>query len=515
MIIDPFRVKKGLGEDCQILKFKKLCKPTPGKCHYSQALSAMKSSILGHFGFTEASLKESYQGSLFWFPLRQTPSYLSTKVFCQSDVTELINMFKKELPCLPLFLKNITDVSICDEEETRLFSVTCNVAKKLVKESFHRKLALCNGSSPDETMQALFSARLDVQDGGKVEPQNWVVCNYIKGKNVLSEELKQLTDDKELCYSPFVGLAVPVDHDASAERFQGQVFCFLPLPLTSENQTGLPLHVNGFFALSQDRHHVKWPTDDQIEREEKAQTWNRLLCEEVIVDAYTELIQFVKKVTMECKRVECDDNLVYQVMPTQKAVRPNWSSIVNPLYRQLEHMDIFFTLNDGGKWISATDAIFFFLEWDDELLDSSIIKETEQCIFDLLLKHKRDVVKIPAHVKEMFPDASIVTPCYMRDMMRTGDVYTNIPDDKKLLLLQFIAADHRYEELENFKLVPLQNGEFSRFDGHAVPGYLLSVEEMNMFPGMEDRMVKFEIPHMLKEHLKRIQEKGRNHVLST
>ena len=38
------------------------------------------------------------------------------------------------------------------------------------------------------------------------------------------------------------------------------MFCFLPLPLEQKSATGLPVHVNGYFSISQNRRHLKWPT---------------------------------------------------------------------------------------------------------------------------------------------------------------------------------------------------------------------------------------------------------------
>jgi len=61
--------------------------------------------------------------------------------------------------------------------------------------------------------------------------------------------------------------------------------------------TGLPVHVNGFFALSQNRRYIKSPNADQEDREafgwpltDKSLLWNRCLLEEAIPIAYTAMI---------------------------------------------------------------------------------------------------------------------------------------------------------------------------------------------------------------------------------
>ncbi|XP_021340829.1 sacsin-like [Mizuhopecten yessoensis] len=503
MIIDPFRTQKGHGNDCQVLTFKKLRKSL--KTHYKQAIEAMK-SVYGHFGFTNKSLEDTYSGSIFWFSLRRLPSELSTRVFDHNDVTELIDSFKKEAATLPLFLKNIGLVSFSDQEkESASFSVKCDVLEKEEKKSFNRKLKACNGVSPNDSMKAIFRVDISLKDDQHVNEQRWVVCNYIKGRSDLSVKLRELAEDKQLSYSPFVGLATPVE-DTTGIQFHGQVFCFLPLPNTSENQTGLPLHVNGFFALSQDRHHVKWPPDDQTDRMDPPQKWNRLLCEEVLVEAYVDTVEYVKGLTVKDNCTDCDTNIVYSILPSQKTIRPNWDAVFNPLCNRLKDKTIFYT-NNGGKWIKAKDAIFSILQFIEDELEPSTILQTEQCIFDLLLKYQRNVVKVPSHVAEMFPEVPKITPKYLRNVLRESNIYGRLPVKQQMLLLQFILADRQYADLRDLMLLPLEDDTFRSFDAEQ-PVYRCTASEMKMFPGTERNFIKSDLPQQTADHLKEIQKAG-------
>ncbi|OWF40809.1 Sacsin [Mizuhopecten yessoensis] len=502
LIIDPFRTKNKLGNDCHTLKFKKLQKTVQKKRHYKQAVVAME-TLYGHCGFTKESLKDGYHGTLFWFPLRRSASKLSTKVFDHRDVKELIAMFKKEAPCLPLFLKNITQVSFHNKDEiSSSFSVTCSVSEQEEKASFHIKLAACKGRSPDDDIKAIFPVNVTVKDGKEVKTQRWFVCNYVKGLNSLSGELRTLIENK-LSYSPFVGIAVPIDNTSDA-KFHGHVFCFLPLPSTGENYTGLPVHINGFFALSQDRHHVKWPTDDQTEREDEAQRWNRFLCEEVIVDAYTDTLDYMKKLTVRQNCME-SDNLVYNILPSRPNVRPNWNTIVDPLYSSLKSKDVFYTKNNGGKWVQSKDAIFSILKWNED--KSITVRETEQCIVDLLLDCQRNVVNVPSQVADMFPDVARITPKYLRNVMRERPIYTRYPSEHKLVLLQFILADRRYYDLSDLQLLPLEDETFRSFD-NGYPKYICTKDEMKIFPGIEQNFVKLDIAQTILSHLNEMQTEG-------
>ena len=94
----------------------------------------------------------------------------------------------------------------------------------------------------------------------------------------------------------------------NAHEPQGHLFCFLPLPLESKSLTGLPVHVNGFFALSQNRRHLKWPSADQDETlTDKSLLWNKGLLQEVLPKAYAELILHVIS-CLSRRRTKADDD---------------------------------------------------------------------------------------------------------------------------------------------------------------------------------------------------------------
>ena len=92
-------------------------------------------------------------------------------------------------------------------------------------------------------------------------------------------------------------MALPAGLSLQTPDFQGHVFCFLPLPVQNTSLTGLPVHVNGFFALNQNRCLVKFPNAEQEDQEKKGRhltdkslLWNKCLLEEAIPRAYATMI---------------------------------------------------------------------------------------------------------------------------------------------------------------------------------------------------------------------------------
>ena len=112
---------------------------------------------------------------------------------------------------------------------------------------------------------------------------------------------------KYLTHRPYVGVAAKLN--SPPETFQGQLFCFLPLPPEKPSPTGLPVHVHGFFELSQNRRHLKWPTSEEGGTSgpaDDALVWNRLLVTEVLPRAYITLVtQLVQSSETHASLIRC------------------------------------------------------------------------------------------------------------------------------------------------------------------------------------------------------------------
>ena len=80
----------------------------------------------------------------------------------------------------------------------------------------------------------------------------------------LARKLKVLT-------SITVAGCVPVDDNSETipDNYHGRMSVLLPLPATNATKTGLPVIVNGFFALSENRRVVKFEAEDDQSDEVK------------------------------------------------------------------------------------------------------------------------------------------------------------------------------------------------------------------------------------------------------
>nr|KAG5705982.1 hypothetical protein BaRGS_010872 [Batillaria attramentaria] len=122
------------------------------------------------------------------------------------------------------------------------------------RQKFIRVLQEAGSELPDHGVDCITEMTIDTTDhlAPSRDSQKWLVVNYHPGQGEVSSELTEL-----------------------------------------RSPTGLPVHVNGYFALSQNRRHLKWPTQDQLDNQahlEAPVRWNCLMVKELVPRAYTRLL---------------------------------------------------------------------------------------------------------------------------------------------------------------------------------------------------------------------------------
>ena len=214
--------------------------------------------------------RERFDGTLFRFPLRQvhTPSELSPNLYGDSKIRELFSMFESEAHSFLLFLNNVEKIELYEkgsqhQKPRRLLTVKIadqclqqvRAARKELKQKI--KHSAKAGKWHDSSEHVSYGMTVELishnteRDDVTVTSKHWLVTQYYAGGQG-SPRLKKLVGDSNTRYLPWVGVALPLQEAGSCEP-QGQVFCFLPLPATKRGATGFHFHVNGYFAVSQNR----------------------------------------------------------------------------------------------------------------------------------------------------------------------------------------------------------------------------------------------------------------------
>ena len=251
-----------------------------------------------------------YDGTLFRFPLRKTPSELSETVYSADKVEMLFESFKADAHLVLLFLQCLEKIELYVRDELepiprKVFEVkiseeTLQTVRAKRKE-FRQKLV--PGKVMPSSVAVTYPITIETVDFdfpglGTAMQHSFLVTSYLCGGQI-SSTFRNLISDKVLSYLPSVGVAMPLPTGPKLQTpdVQGHVFCSLPLPVQKTSLTGLPVHVNGFFALSQNRRYIKSPNAEQEDQlktggrlTDKSLLWNKCLLEEAVPRAYATMI---------------------------------------------------------------------------------------------------------------------------------------------------------------------------------------------------------------------------------
>ncbi|KAL5020416.1 hypothetical protein ScPMuIL_003308 [Solemya velum] len=479
------------------------------------------SAVLGKFGLTDQSLKTGkFKGTLFWLPLRRVPSKLSNNIYNETKVKELLDSFQTEAPITLLFLKSLQKIEWHDGSKM-LFSVQVKDIDGQ-NESGKYKLQEETEKVSDRDMINEMQISIEIKSllGGssKKKVQKWLVWSLMEGKDEQSEEMAALLEDKSLSYPPYVSIAVPLNIDMS--EFKGHVFCFLPLPVESKSLTGLPIHVNGFFSLSQNRRHVKWSSGD--EKKNTPILWNECLLTEVVAKLYNIVIQTLIELSVQRNNTQDSVSLVYKCIPDETCVVENWNLILEPLYSAIVKEKFLYTPHLKGRscWVDHMNCIL--------PPDKSVEEVTWNVLRMVYLKAGENLVEVPQHIQAILKQyvdvqgstVAVVSPDHLCKVLQKPVLdYQSLSVCEKLCILDFLVSDGLYDRLEGLNLLPLNNREFLTFENtdlsnsfeYDVNDYVFfcNADEIGMFPGLDQEFCMINFPDDIPVSL---VEKVNNHL---
>jgi len=325
------------------------------------------------------------------------------------------------------------------------------------------------------------------------------VTNYYCGGPV-SAAFRKLHRDSELRLLPCVGTAMSLD-DENADRLAvpatndvetlpllpysegGRVFCFLPLPDDGSTCTGLPIHVNGSFALEANRKHLKWPSSSTSatnfaggstridEHLDRRLLWNQCLLREVLPYAYAAML--VEAIRMHGSAVgdPFPVSALYRAIPNFDCVDRRWECLLPGLFGELFKQPSVYTAAGGGQWIEPRHAVF------DTVSGSPTDSEAASVILAVLREAGVKITDAPPHVQLAIKRCcrftpTEITPTVVSVAVRTvqhrassavGDGVFRIDWDSKLRLLRYFLRRSRCDLLDGLELLPLTNGGFETF----------------------------------------------------
>ncbi|EDO32862.1 predicted protein [Nematostella vectensis] len=236
---------------------------------------------------------------MFRFPLRDvhmdSNSKTSNKPFDIDQLNKLVQTFKAEMLHSLLFVNNVREISLCEISEVSgqpfdEYKVTATLSPEDEKslEEFagyvkETSRILRKGSvSLEDVEKREVSYVVSLEDNQGKKERFLVVqrCGFERDAEVpfcVNSAVKK----QELGLLPRGGVATLLDSPSAADK---KAFCFLPLPFT----TGLPVHVNGHFALDHEARRNLWRSESEGDHRG---AWNTMLLKSVVAPCYVTLLR--------------------------------------------------------------------------------------------------------------------------------------------------------------------------------------------------------------------------------
>ena len=481
------------------------------------------SALDGIFGFSQKTLDDGcYNGTLFWFPLRKGATDLSGVVYKDKTVEELLNSFMEDAVNILLFLSHLEKIEIFRQEDgerrklQKLFSISIegNLQEyRSRNKRFTRDIRMIGKEIARESIYLISEIEIQTDtlvDGVfyKADVQKWLIVKLLKGGDV-SETFKSLIQDDNLPFCPCVGVASPLQTDL--QNFKGHDFCALPLPLPgmhgSESLSNLPVHVNGIFALNQNRSQLEWTTWDQPIPNHYTK-WNECLLTEALPEAYHLLFKELISISIQNGNDNKSVESVYSYIPKTNVI-DIWTILAEKFLNRILRDDIIFTEDNGGIWIRPEDAIFASFE------KFTIDEDVEKTVRETVKKYDINFAEVSNHVLDFLKNHNLakeVTPgSLFQTLCGNHALYRTFAKDQKLNLLRFLLCDYQQYSVQGLELLPLANGTFAEFSRYGTTVYIATAEEVEIFCHVLDQLVPIED---LPDDLSNVLQKGNALIIS-
>ncbi|RUP46639.1 hypothetical protein BC936DRAFT_146694 [Jimgerdemannia flammicorona] len=410
-------------------------------------------------------MSKPIDGTIFRLPLRTVDiaekSGISGKTYTSTKIRELLEEFRNQaFRGALLFLKHIEKIEAYkagdDGQLERLWAVTVD---ELSEEARRKRMMV----EKNQVYSTSFLLNVRISDSRDQAMQKWLVTTALSELPPNSLNLQQFAKRNRLVAHTGVAGLLESSRDADPSS-TGALFTFLPLPIG----TGLPVHLQGCFALSSDRRSIILPDTTASQEEIRGESWNEFLLGTLLPQRHLEFLQNLamhKEISLtelakENKNLMTEEYMAkfidkyYMYWPSQcdSMLKTYCSRFWD--FPPDNHMKIFYTPNGGGKWTSYSRAVFEDIEFSKNPTRRRVIR-------DLLIKRDYEIVQIPRRFieQELIPKKS---RHITRDLVRKGIQNTTVVDGMQkadiAVLLEYILEVGKFADLRGCTLLPLMNG---------------------------------------------------------
>ncbi|KAK2906175.1 hypothetical protein Q8A73_010118 [Channa argus] len=461
--------------------------------------------------FTRQNPPQPYQGTLIKLPFRTEDealkSEISTKVYHKHNILHIQQHLTKNSQTHLLFLKNINTLSLQsisndastppreDEIETILTISKTTMStigipdEAAVSKQHEAAKSLMNlDGKCKEVIDCctINTVQITSQQSGVTEVQSWLLYNCFgthQSLNMALEEIKQAKFSL-----PIGGVAVPLQFNSETGKLSslqsdlvGEAFCFLPLSI----HTGLPVNVNGTFALTNNRKGL-WESGVKHE-------WNTALLQDPVVTAYITVLLALKKMS---ENKQLDIYCYHNFWPNREKVSETFRPLVDAFYTIIAQDSIGPELfSDGEHWCSINSAIFLHESIEEDKDISALAVQ----VCKKYAKPPNRVIPLPLWLRNSLKQAGLDMVLQKRTWnwktFYQESVFTNLcamdPMTRDTLVLH--AIDLHIKEIDDllvcYPCIPTKGGQLQYISKLVYPkgkaACLFNAEEVRLLGGTE------------------------------
>ena len=335
----------------------------------------------GLYGFDKS---KPYKGTIFRLPFCTLHSEISSIMYSESMVKQLLKNIQQSSSELLLFLQNVKRITYSQINPGETIPTTFfEVRKQSTTLSINPPVSIhifdCSTSTSQTSKEHLLVASYVDKDA------DWSNHKYATASVAcLLEPIPASSTPscpEKCCYIP--------------KPVTGEVFCFLPLAVHS----GLPVHVNSNFAVMKNRRGIHTSNDPS----DTLAQFNIGLMEDVIPKAYCSLLEALQAM---CKKgiVPPESYEFFSLWPLKEKlmIHNPWEQLITSLYILISSRELLFS-KSTREWVTLAESVIL----ERGILCTSSNESSLECVTNVLqILHCR-FVDLPPDYRRQLPKVEL------------------------------------------------------------------------------------------------------------
>ena len=306
----------------------------------------------------------SYSGTIFRLPFRKCASQISSTIYTEAMIKQLVDDLKVHGSKLLLFLCHVKSLAFHVIEHNGDMNCILKVKKDKTKQ--HSCIAV---------VSTTYSPKLAKSE---INREFWAISCHSQQVQV---NLKELNAQTLVSAVACLLLSDTNLHFQKVIPLKGEAFCFLPLSMPT---TGLPVHVNANFAVMSNRSAI-WTSDSESQIDTKDCTWNEMLMTFTIAQAYCNLLLILKSLKESGTLLSYDFATLWPTT-NQLGTKEPWDKMVDKLYELATNEELFYS-STSQTWLAFCDCTFLS---QDMFCEATLDSQTPSCIIKAI-----EILKLP------------------------------------------------------------------------------------------------------------------------